>query len=523
VNPLFAPSRRSRFGWRMHRGERRRRSPGRFPRPITARPAALGWVCAVLVVAGCTTVVDGRAVSMLYDPLRVGGLPVTGGPSGPREDAPPPTGKVDNTDGGAADKLALLAINDVEQFWQQTYNNFLKGTFTPIHRLISYDSNDPRSLSICDSDTYHLANAFYCRRDKVMAWDRGVLVPTAQRFFGDMSVDALVAHEYGHAIQQMAGLVNGKTPTIVAEQQADCFSGVYLRWVAEGHSPRFTVSTGDGLDHVLAGVITIREPVLTPQDAQLIDQGHGTAADRISALGKGFIHDAAACAAIDMDEIKQRRGDLPMSVQVNPAGEREAGELAINKDTISALMETLGKIFSPKQPPALSVDRANCADAQANPPASYCPATNTVVVDLPALQKMGAPANETNYVRLQGNVVLQGADTALSVVMSRYVLDLERERGLPLDTPAAAVLTACLTGVAHRKMAEPVQLALGNSLVMTAGNIDEAAAGLLTNGLVASDVNGARVPAGFTRMTAFAFGFLGTEELCYQRLREGSA
>jgi predicted metalloprotease len=506
-----------------HRGERRRRSPGRFPRSITAQAAALAWACAVLVVAGCTTVVDGRAVSMLYDPFRVGGLPVTGGPSGPRENAPMPTGTVSNTDGGAADKLALLAINDVEQFWQQTYNNFLKGTFTPIQQLISYDSNDPSSLSICGRDTYHLANTFYCRHDKVMAWDRGVLVPTAQRFFGDMSVSALIAHEYGHAIQHMAGLINGETPTIVAEQQADCFAGVYLRWVAEGHSPRFTVSTGDGLDHLLAGLITIREPVLTPEDTEPMEQGHGTAAERVSAFGKGFIRDAAACAAIDMDEIKNRRGDLPTSLQANPTGEPEAGEVAINKDTISTLMETLEKIFSPKQAPALSVDRANCPDAQANPPASYCPGTNTVVVDLPALQKMGAPANDSNYVLLQGNVRLQGADTALSVVMSRYVLDLERERGLPLDTPTAAVLTACLTGVAHRKMAEPVKLASGNSLVMTAGDIDEAAAGLLTNGLVASDVNGATVPAGFTRMTAFAFGFLGTEELCYQRLREGSA
>ena len=213
----------------MHRGERRRRSPGRFPRSTAARAAALGWACAVLVVAGCTTVVDGRAVSMLYDPLRVGGLPVTGGPSGPRENAPPPTGKVYNTDGGAADKLALLAINDVEQFWQQTYNNLLKGTFTPIHQLISYDSNNPSSVSICGRDTYHFANAFYCRHDKVMAWDRGVLVPTAQRFFGDMSVSALIAHEYRHAVQQMSGLVNEETPTIVAEQQADCFAGVYLR------------------------------------------------------------------------------------------------------------------------------------------------------------------------------------------------------------------------------------------------------------------------------------------------------
>jgi len=30
------------------------------------------------------------------------------------------------------------------------------------------------------------------------------------------------------------------------------------------------------------------------------------------------------------------------------------------------------------------------------------------------------------------------------------------------------------------------------------------------------------VPAGFTRMTTFGFGFLGTEELCYQRFREGA-
>lgn len=452
---------------------------------------------------------------MLYDPFRVGGLPVAGGPSGPRENAPAPTGKVYNTDGGAADKLTLLAINDVEQFWQQTYNNFVKGTFTPISQLISYDANDPSSPSICGRGTYHLVNAFYCRHDKVMAWDRGVLVPTTQHFFGDMSVPALIAHEYAHAVQQMAGLVNRKTPTLVVEQQADCFAGVYLRWVSEGHSPRFTVSTGDGLDHVLAGLITIRDPG-TPEDTELTEQGHGTAADRVSAFGMGFVHDAAACAAIDMDEIKHRRGDLPMPLP-NPTGEPETGEVAINKDTISTLMETLEKIFSPKRAPALSVDRPNCPDAQANPPASYCPATNTVVVDLPALQKMGAPANEHDYVLVQGD------GTALSVVMSRYVLDLERERGLPLDTPTAALRTACLTGVAHRKiMAEPVKLASGNSLVMTAGDLDEAVAGLLTNGLVASDVNGATVPAGFTRMTTFGFGFLGTDELCYQRFREGA-
>jgi hypothetical protein len=87
-------------------------------------------------------------------------------------------------------------------------------------------------------------------------------------FLRGLSVPALIAHEYAHAVQQMAGLVLKETPTIVTEQQADCLSGVYLRWVAEGHCPRFTVSTGDGLDRVLAGLITIRDPE-TPEDTEL--------------------------------------------------------------------------------------------------------------------------------------------------------------------------------------------------------------------------------------------------------------
>src|ERR1700756_2855224 len=154
-------------------------------------------------------------------------LAVADGPSGPRENAPTPTGRVYNTDGGAADTLALLAINDIEQFWQQTYNNFLKGTFTPIHQLISYDSNDLGSPRICGRGTYRLVNAFYCRNDNLMAWDRGVLVPTAQHFFGEKSRPAAIAPGVAQRSQQKARPVNRQTPTIVTEQQADCLSGVY--------------------------------------------------------------------------------------------------------------------------------------------------------------------------------------------------------------------------------------------------------------------------------------------------------
>ena len=52
------------------------------------------------------------------------------------------------------------------------------------------------------------------------------------------------------------------------------------------------------------------------------------------------------------------------------------------------LMEVMGQIFTPKRPPTLSYQPADCPDAKASPPASYCPATHTIVVDLPALTAM---------------------------------------------------------------------------------------------------------------------------------------
>ena len=97
----------------------------------------------------------------------------------------------------------------------------------------------------------------------------------------------------------------------------------------------------------------------------------------------------SACAAINTKEIEQRRGDLPTALRLDTFGDPETGEVPINEDTLSTLMELLGQVFTPKNPPTLSYQPADCADAKASPPASYCPATNTIVVDLPALADDG--------------------------------------------------------------------------------------------------------------------------------------
>ena len=471
--------------------------------------AGIAAACSALLVTGCSAkVLDGRAQSMLYDPNRVAGLPAVDGPSGPRENAKP-TGTVENTDNGEVDRLVLLGINDIEDFWKKHYSESLKGSFKPVSTLVSYDSKDPSGPKVCGAKTYQLVNAFYCPPKNLMAWDRGELIPTAEKYFGKMAAVGVIAHEYGHALQRMAGIADDDTPGLVMEQQADCFAGTYIRSVAEGRSPRFTLSTTDGLDHVLAGAIELRDP--TPTSDESSGDPHGNALDRVSAFQMGFDEGASSCAKIDMNEIKQRQGDLPQTLQVDPSGNEETGQTNIDKDMLSSLMELLGKIFNPANPPTLSLEPTKCADAQATEGASYCPANNTIYVDLPELQKMGKSADESQ------KVLLQGDNTAISLVTSRYALAVQHERGMAVNTPESALRAACLTGVAQRKMAEPIELSNGNTLVLSAGDVDEAISGLLTNGLVASDTNGKTVPAGFTRIIAYRSGLFGDIDQCYQR------
>ena len=261
------------------------------------------------------------------------------------------------------------------------------------------------------------------------------------------------------------------TPTLVAEQQADCFAGAYMRWVAEDNSPRFTLSTGDGLNSVLAAVISFRDPLLSEDDYDSGEGEHGSAFERITAFQFGFTDGAASCAAIDAKEIAQRRGDLPVELQQD-----QTGEWPVSEESVKAIVDALGTLFSPADPPKLSLDAdsANdCPDARPSPPVSYCPATNTIAVDMSELEAMGAPSGQD-----ENGGVVSGDNTAYSVLVSRYMLALQHERGgLALDNAEAALRTACLTGVATTKMTEAVTTSDGNTVALTAGDLDEAVSG----------------------------------------------
>ena len=475
----------------------------------TFRPLAAAATAGLLLLASCAQTVGGNAVSIYENPFTVAGLPVTSGPSGPRPGVPDSTIEVENAEGTDSDLLATNAVDDIQQFWAQQYPTLFKGSFTPITKVVSWDASEDEGSGVrfCGDRTGGVPNAAYCTRDDSIGWDRTILLPALVDAFGPMSVVMVIAHEYGHAIQNQSGLVGDDTPTIVAEQQADCFAGAFIRHVAEGDSPHFTINTSDGLNGVLAATVAVRD--VDPNDPESV---HGSAFERVTAVQIGFTDGAAACTRIDENEIDSRRASLPQKF----SDADDSGELPVTEDTLGAFTTSFETALPVAAPPTVDYAGSDtgCADAEATTPVSYCPSTNTIGVDVEELAERGMPETPQRGDILPLNV--SGDYSAYVLFASRYTLAVQKEAGQTLDDPQTALRSACLSGVITAELSAESS-DTGLEIQLSPGDLDEAVSGLLSDGLVASDVNGTTLPSGFSRVDAFRSGVLGGKQLCESR------
>jgi predicted metalloprotease len=480
------------------------------PGPVRLLPAVMALLGVLMVTAACARTIPGQGGGMI-DTESVGGLPVREGPSGLREGVADAQLEVQNADRGEMDRLATNAIADVQKFWAERFPEDFDTQFEPIKRLVSYDSTKPRGAIVCGADTSRVANAFYCPPEDTIAWDRGVLLPAVvQTLDTDMAAVLVLAHEYGHAVQTRLGIIDRSTPTIVAEQQADCFAGAFMRHVAEGKSEHFQLSTGDGLNSVLAGLLAIRDQV----GAALTGPGaHGTAFDRVTAFQFGFVDGTRRCTEIDKEEVASRATELGFA---SPQEAASLGNLAINDDSIEEIGRSLKETFKDTgaPPPQIGVNGPRCVAADA--PAVYCPDSNIVALDVPALARLATPRNE------QLNIHVTGDFTAFGLIASRYSLSVQNHLGLDLKGDSAGLRSACLVGTwagLHQLNPFGNRNPPNDRLRMSPGDLDEAVSELLANGLMASDVDGQSIKSGFARVEAFRIGFLQGAQTCTDRFR----
>ncbi|RSN20205.1 aminopeptidase [Streptomyces sp. WAC 05977] len=436
----------------------------------------------------------------------IAGLPVTHFESGLKPNAPKPDLQVRNEDGSEDDQLAIAAIADAQAYWTEVMPRDFGQPYEPLKSLLSYSAKTDDEETECGS-VKKLVNAFYCPPGDLVAWDRGVLLPMLRERFGKMAGAVVLAHELGHAVQYRLGekaSIKKNTPSIVKEQQADCFAGGYFRWVAEDKSKFYRVSTSEGLNQVMASLFLIRDQAGTSATKQ---GAHGTAFDRTYAFQVGFEKGPKECAAMNEDNIKARITERPFD-----KGDKGKGDAKLDMKIIGILKESLDKAFVGAGVPGPEITEdgnGSCPGGPSTPPASYCPSNNTVSIDLAKLRELAQPVDQQEEWE-SGHSEGKGDFAAFSEIASRYAMGIQKGVGASTDNANAGLRTACLVGAWAKASTVP-----GATLRLSSGDLDEAISDLLSpESLVSADVNGKRVDNGFERIEALRKGYLESSAVC---------
>ncbi len=187
--------------------------------------------------------------------------------------------------------VAQRAVTDVTDYWEQTYPEVYGEPFEPVAGFHPYgpDSDPPPCGSPPPRYDEIANNAFYCPGDDIIAWDEAVLMPDLNEHFGGFTVAIVIAHEFGHAIQDRFVTYDR---SVDLELQADCFAGSWTGRVAAGDAQGFAPGDVD-LDKTVAGMLAIRDiPGSSPDDMY----AHGSGFDRVSAFQDGYENGAEQCA-----------------------------------------------------------------------------------------------------------------------------------------------------------------------------------------------------------------------------------
>ena len=126
--------------------------------------------------------------------------------------------------------------------------------------------------------------AFYCHRDEAIYYSPDGFAAHERRI-GDFAPIVVTAHEWGHHIQWLIGVV--PEPGNAFELQADCLAGAY----ASEAGQQGLLDPGDITEAVTSSA-EAGDPVGLPQDAP---GAHGTNDDRIVAFMRGYLDGVTGC------------------------------------------------------------------------------------------------------------------------------------------------------------------------------------------------------------------------------------
>lgn len=411
-----------------------------------------------------------------------------------------------------------ISLNDIVRFWEATFPEVYGSELEPLEGgFHPYGPNSEMPPCGNPPPSYDeiANNAFYCPEEDLIAWDEATLMPDLAEEFGQFTVGIVLAHEFGHAIQPRAD-VPVDMPTILFENQADCFAGSWTRWIAEGNSDDFAIDE-ETLDSALAGIISFSD---APGTRAGDPMAHGLGFDRVSAFQDGWENGAAKCAEYPDNpptpvEIPFSEGDLATggNMPLEDEGD-QPGLFSLIEQNLNVyyelLFEDLGATWAPVEDLVIAragddvtCDGETLGEDELEFASLYCVEENIVVLDgenlIPALEEIGDFAVGAEVTRL-------------------YSRAAQLQLGVDDDSGEASLQADCLTGVwaadnfpDPETSESPFGERVGDRedrddivLYLSAGDLDEAIQGFLAYGETLQEQTG----TAFERTRALRAGFL---------------
>jgi predicted metalloprotease len=197
-----------------------------------------------------------------------------------------PTARDTVPDEGDLKHFVGFVLDDVQKTWHQALPGYQDARLVLFRGAIG---------SACGTAT-SAVGPFYCPIDRKVYIDLAFYEDLRRKFGapGDFAQAYVIAHEIGHHVQNLRGLLGGgEVSSVPIELQADCLAGAW----AKSADRRGLVEAGD-IDEALNAAAQIGDDTIqrkTQGRVQPETFTHGTAAQRSGAFRQGYQGGAEAC------------------------------------------------------------------------------------------------------------------------------------------------------------------------------------------------------------------------------------
>jgi len=195
------------------------------------------------------------------------------------------------------EKLVDL-VNAVSGDVQSTWTRLLGGRYRPVKTVLFRDV----TRTACGLGET-ASGPFYCPGDQLVYLDLSFFEELSRKFRapGDFAQAYVIAHEYGHHVQNLLGInervgsdrAGANSASVALELQADCFAGVWGHFASQpGRAQRGQVELDPGdAEEALTAAAAIGDDRLQRMSTGRVQPErftHGSSAQRVEWFGRGM-------------------------------------------------------------------------------------------------------------------------------------------------------------------------------------------------------------------------------------------